>query len=300
MTPVRPGLGALLAVVAALTVAQSASAQSTEQIIGEARGEYDAAVLTHAAAQRALEVIDRRFYTAIFNGDRARSAGDGVRLADARSAAQALVGTLTDAMNRVAAAAGTVRSSRQLLIDLLILYQVELIELAEAAPSAAQRSDYDALLSDTSNELAELEGDLDDGSSLDPVARPDIFVDPRDGPDQILGKAQILERTAALLDTAVLAVDEEIAGLETRRDTERRQRDFMARARRFDDLNPPIGTPRRDPDVQSSDSTAAGGRPLTLDERIEVKRTYKQVLLDRRDAHLERARDFRARVRQRT
>ncbi len=296
----RQDLGVLLAVAAGLVIAEPGAAQSTDALLGELRLEYQGALSMHGAAQTALTLIDRQFNAALIEIDRARRARDDAGRSRALSDAQARTAPLADARNRVADAADSLRSVRQALIDVLIVRQVELIELAAAAPSAQQRRGFDNLLRVVSNELAAFEGDVED-DALDPVAMPDISVDPRDGPAEMLGKAQILERTAARVDTLILSIDNDISQLESRREMQRRHRDFIAGTGRFGDLRPPTGTTAgTDPAVQAADSTTVGGRPVTLDERIEAQRVYRRILLDQRNLLLFRARDFRALVRRRS
>ena len=296
----RRGLGVLLVAAAGLIITKPGAAQSIEELLGELRLEHQGALSLHGAAQTALTLIDRQFNSALIAIDRARRARDDAGRSRALSDAQARTAPLADARNRVVAAADSLRSVRQALIDVLIVRQVELIELANAAPSAQQRRGFDNLLRVVSNELAAVENDVEN-DALDPVAMPDIAIDPRDGPAEMLGKAQILERTAARVDTLILSIDDDIGQLESRREMERRHRDFIAGTGRFGDLQPPTGTTAgADPAVQVTDSTTAGGRPVTLDQRIEARRAYRRILLDQRDLLLFRARDFRDRVRSRS
>ena len=300
MKSARRGLGVLLAVVAALGVHEVAAAQSTAELLGEVRLEYQGAVSVHDAAQAALRVIDRRFNAALLEIENARRARDDAARTRWLQDAQARTVPLADARNRVDVAADSLRIVRQALINVLIVRQVELIALADAASSAQERREFDNLLRVVSNELTARENDVDNDLSLDPVAMPDIAIDPRDGPTELLGKAEILEVTAARVDTLILSIDEEIRQLESRRDMERSRQDFLAGTGRFGDLQPPTGTTGgADPGVPATDSTALG-RPVTLEQRIEAKRDYRQILLNRRENLLLRARDFRARVRRRS
>jgi hypothetical protein len=295
------GLGVLLAVAAGLVLHQPAAAQSAAELLGELRLEYQGAVSVHEAAQAALQVIDRRFNAALLEIDNARRDRDDVARREALSAAQARTAPLADARNRVDVAADSLRSVRLALIEVLIVRQVELIELADGASSSQERREFDNILRVVSNELAAREDDIENDVSLDPVAMPDIAIDPRDGPTELLGKAEILEVTAVRVDTLILSIDEEISQLESRRDMERSRRDFLAGTGRFGDLQPPTGTTGgADPTVQATDSIAAGGRPVTLEDRIEARRVYRQILIDQRELLLFRARDFRVRVRRRS
>ena len=290
----------LLAVAAALLISEAVAAQSMEEVLGEIRLEYQSAASMHDAAQAALQVIDRRFNAALLEIEFARRDRDDVRRSSALQDAQARTAPLADARNRVDVAADSLRVVRQALINVLIVRQVELIALADATSSAQERRAFDNQLRVVTNELAARENDVDNDMSLDPVAMPDIAIDPRDGPTELRGKAEILEVTAARVDTLILSIDEEIRQLEVRRDTERSRRDFLAGTGRFGDLQPPTGTTgAADPGVQATDSTAVG-RPISLEERIGAKRDYRQIMVDQRELLLFRARDFRARVRRRS
>jgi len=296
--PARRGLGVLLAVAAALVIHDGATAQSTAGLLGERRLQYQGAVAVHDATQAALRVIDRRFNAALLEIENARRAGDDAERSRALSDAQVSTAPLADARNRVGVAADSLRTVRQALIEVLIVRQVELIELADAASSTQERRDFDNMLRVVSDELAARENDVENDVSLNAVVMPDIAIDPRDGPTELRGKAEILEVTAARVDTLIQSIDDEISQLERRRDMERSRRDFFAGTTRFGDLQPPTGTTgAADPTVQATDSTAVGGRPVTLEQRIEARRDYRQILLNQRDLLLLRARDFRARVR---
>ena len=112
--------------------------------------------------------------------------------------------------------------------------------------------------------------------------------------------AAVLERTAARIDTLVQATAEEIRQLEDRLTRDRRRADFLSGTGRFGDRLAPTGVGRGgDPAVQSSDSTATGRRPLTLEERIQARREDRDRLITIRDQYLLRARAFRERVRTR-
>lgn len=295
------GLVGVLAMGVGLVIAEPGAAQSIEELLDQLRLEYQSAGSVHEAAQTALALVDRRFSAALIEIDRARLAGDDAGRRSALSRALERSAPLPPARNRVDAAADSLRSVRQAFIDLLIRRQDELIEWADAAPSAQQRRAFDVQLRLVSIELANEENSVENDMRLDPVAMPAITVDPRDGPAEMLGKAEILEAHAARVDTLIMSVDDDIGELVRRRDIQRRHSDLLAGTGRFGDLLPPTGTTGgTDRTVQATDSTAAGGRPVTLDERIVARRVYRQNLLEQRDLLLVRAKDFRARVRSRS
>jgi hypothetical protein len=129
---------------------------------------------------------------------------------------------------------------------------------------------------------------------------PNIEISPRDLPAEIESKAQIFERTAAVVDTVLLENAEQIADLEDRLRIERQRQDFLVNADRFGDRQVPTGPPRVDPTVEVSDSTDAEGRPITLEERLAEAQAYREELTEYRDQLLIRARVFRQAIRVRS
>ena len=232
----RRPLGFVLVVAAAaaafLSDATALSGQSTESVVAQRRLEYTSASDTHQAALSAFRVVEQRFSAALTEVERARREGDDVALSVALPRAQNMSVPKADRARRVSEAAEDLAEKRQALIDVLVVRQAELVGRLDAAASAVTRQQQNDLLDDTSNELSELEDEAEDPTGLLPVVMPNIEITPRDLPAEIESKAQIFERTAAVVDTVLLENAEQIADLEDRLRIERPIASVIVRSRR--------------------------------------------------------------------
>jgi hypothetical protein len=200
---------------------------------------------------------------------------------------------------RVGEAGEALTVARRELIDIITVRLSELLEDMDAVSSAAQRNRLDVLWRDLRNELDALEAEGGEGFALLPVVFPEVNFDPRDGPEDLEAKAEILERRAAVTDTIIRDVEDQIETLEDRIRIERQRRDFLAGTDRFDDVRAP-GVPARppgDPTVAAPDTAGVANRPRSLQERLADSGAYRDQLEAYRDQLLIRARQFRGRLR---
>ncbi len=273
------------------------SAQSTEDVLDERRLEYRAARDAYEAALSAFSVVERRFSAALEEVGRARRSGDEDALEQAFARAQDRSVPLRAQEARVADARERLAGARDALVDVITVRLGELLSMMDQASSAQERAELDALWRDLANEQDRLEAQVGGEPTLVPVVLPEIAFDPRDGPAELQAKAQILERHAAVTDTVIASLDEDIQALQDRLRIERQRRDFLAGTDRFDDTRVPVvsgaGSGER---PEASDSTVTN-RPETLEERLERFRSYRQQLVAYRTQLLVRARQFRQRVR---
>lgn len=291
------GLAGLVCLAAGAGAA--AGAQTVEDVLLQRRLQYRAAKAEVESARSAAAVYEADFAAALEAADRARRAGD----ADARERALALAqdrsGPVRSQAQRVEEAVEVLDAAREALISIITVRMEQLVDRLNSASSAAERTRLDRIFQDLSNELQALEDEAGDDLRLDPVALPEVRFDPRDGPEELEIKAQLLERRAAIADSAIAEVDRDIGRLEDRLRIQRQRRDFLAGTDRFDDTRLPVvtgGNPgERTP--APADSTAAPARPLTLEERIAQARLYRQQLEGYRDQLLVRARTFRQAIR---
>jgi hypothetical protein len=271
-----------------------AAAQTTDQLLADRRGEYRAAVAIHEAAQRAYEVVDRRFSTAMDEITRARQGNDEDALERALAAALDQSVPVQDQGRRVREAAQDLEVARLALVQVITVRLTELVARIDVAPSVQERNELDALWRDLNFELESLETEGEDPLRLSPVVAPEVVFDPRDTPEDREAKAQILERTAAMADSAIVDLDEQIVGLQDRLRQERQIRDFRARADRFGDTPPVVpARPAGELPVQAADSAGVQVRPPTLEERIEALRTSREAFMTYRNDLLIRAAQFR-------
>jgi len=274
-----------------------AGAQTTQRLLQDRRDEYNSAKADFLAAQSAYRVVERQFSAALQELQRARAAGDdagqdrGLRLAQDRA------GPLQAGDQRLEKTKAALDAARRALIEIIGVRQAELVAQMDAAASAQQRNDLNALYQDLNRELMALETEAGDALHFEPVVLSDVQADPRDGPVEILGKAQLLEQLAAQADTAILDVDRQIKELTARQRRQLQMNDLMAGLERFDDTRLPVVTNApSNSRASAADSTGAGPRPLTLQERIQGLEEYRQQLEAYRDQALIRAKEFRRKL----
>lgn len=276
-----------------------AAAQTSEEVLAVRRLEYRAARDAYEAARSAFSVVERDFSAALDAIERAKAGGDGDALERAYRLAQDRSVPMRAQEGRLAETGDALAEARRRLIDVITLRLGELLEDMDAVSSAAQRNRLDVLWRDLRNELEELEAEAGDRFALRPVILPEVGFDPRDGPEDLIAKAELLERRAARTDTIIQDVEGQIEALEDRIRAERRVSDFLAGTDRFDDMRAP-GTPGRTPggaEVLPADTTGAANRPRTLQERLADSRAYLLQLEAYRDQLLIRARQFRGQLR---
>lgn len=274
-----------------------AGAQTMEQLVVQRRLELGQARAAHQAALAAFNVLDRQFSQALDEVRAARRSGDNARLERAYALAQDRSVPHRAQEVRLSDAAAALVRARQALVDALAGRMEELVRSMDAAASGEQRARLNTLFMDHQRELAALEAEATDTFRLAPVVLPDIVFDPRDGPDELSFKAELLERRAADADSVIADTDRRIQDLTRRMRIERQGRDFLAGAERFDDTRVPVVAARPTPGQRpASDSTVAGARPLTLEERIEALTHYRAQMEAYRDELRVRARQFRLRV----
>ena len=266
-------------------------------MVAQRRLELRAARSAYEAALGAFNVVDRQFSAALEEVNTARRAGDTGRLERAYALAQDRSVPHRDQESRLGEAGAAVVAARQALIDILAARMEQLVREMDAAPSAQQRAQLNAVFADHQAELQALEAETQETFRLEPVVLPEITFDPRDGRDELLAKAELLERRAVVADTLIRYTERQIQSLNERLRTQRQRRDFLAGAERFDDTRVPVvaGAPTGDR-TAARDSTVAGARPLTLEERVQLHREYLGQLQAYRDQLLIRAQQFRRAV----
>ena len=268
-------------------------AQTTEEVLAARQLEYRAAVAQHEAARSAFEVVDRQLSVALSELTQVRRGGDQNAVARAFAIAQERSRPVRDQGLRVREAGEVVEEARRALIEMLTVRLTELLSRMTLA-TGAEAARLDAIWRDHNNQLEALESEAEDPFRLDPVVLGEITFDQRDTPEDREDKARLLERMAAMADTAIQVYDRQIEGLQDRLRQERSYQDFLARTRRFGDTPPVVPTrPVGDPPAQATDSTGAPVPSATLEERIELLRTDRENLLMYRDQLLIRAEQFR-------
>ena len=290
-------LGVLLAAGLSVGTPCGSRAQSAEQLVVQRRLELRAARGAYEAARSAFDVVERQFAAALEEVNQARRSGDNDRLERASALAQDRSVPARDQESRLKEAGQALVRAREALILALDARMEELVRQMDATPSSQQRGQLNALYGDLQAELQSLEAEAGGTIRLEPVVLPEISFDPRDGPDDLRSKAELLERHAVIADTVIQNTERQIEQLGGRLRRERQQRDFLASADRFDDTRVPVvtGAPTG-ARAAARDSTVAGALPLSLEERIQILRDYVSQLQTRRDQLRIRAEQFRRRV----
>ena len=277
----------------------SVGAQSVEDVLVQRRLQYAAARDAWESARSAAAVLEADFSSALEAADRARRANDDDALERALALAQDRSGPVRSQAQRVSEALAAYDAAREALISIITVRMEQLVDGMNQASSGAERTRLDRIFQDLANELQTLEAEVGDQLRLDPVVLPEVRFDPRDGPEELESKAQRLDRRAAIADSAIADVDRSIEALNDRLRIERQRRDFLAGTERFDDVRLPVvtGANAAEAPVTPSDSTDAGRRPLTLEERVAQAHVYREQLERYRDQLLIRARTFRQAIR---
>ncbi len=286
-----------LAVVALGPLTVDVGAQSLENLVIQRRLEFRQARADYDAALAAFGVVERQWSAALEEVNRARRSGDQDALERAFAVAQDRAGPLRGQDQRVEEARGGLDARRQVLVDVITLRLEQLVEQMDAAASRAQRTELDVLFRDLQNELRNLEAEAEVTFRLEPVVLPEVTFDPRDGPDDLRSKAQLLERQAADIDTLLVDTDRRMEALDGRLRIQRQRGDLLAGVERFDDTRVPVVISGPPPGGVPADSAGVGTRPLTLEERIEELRIYRTQLAAYRDQLLIKAETFRQRIR---
>lgn len=270
-------------------------AQSLEALLVQRRLELTRAREEYEAAVAARNVMEGQWRAALEQASAARRSGDDEALEHAWAAAQERAGPFSAQEQRAAMAQDSVVAARRALVEVIQARLEQLLDALDAARSARERAELDILFTDLRNELQALDAEEEDGLSLRPVVLPDVQFDPRDGPEDYEVKAQLLERQAALVQSLAVDVTDRMRTLENRLRIQRQSGDLLANVDRFDDTRVPVvaGPPRGG---VAADSTTAGGRPLTLEERIQELETYRAWLDDYHARLLQRAETFRRRI----
>ena len=206
-------------------------------------------------------------------------------LADARSTAaeryEGLVGAAQTAGGRYATA-----------LD----QEIGRLVVAADTASALTFRDINAIVGDLGVERDQLV--RESTVTVQAVALSSITIDPIDGPDDILAKAELLEHRARQANVNILDIDEQLGTLRERERFNRSRRDNLSELGRFDDNRLPVGPAGRGPEpdpvigVTPGDSTAIG-RPRTVEDQIRGLEGLRRDLVGFRDQLMARAGSFR-------
>lgn len=290
-----PGGFSLAAVVffGAMLVAPAAAAAQAN--IQQVRLDHRAALSAAEAAGFAFEAQDRRWTEALDSIASAGARGDEDARDRARARAEALQAERRAAIDRYEQ---TTRKAQEEAAVLATVLDREINRLVAAADTASAGTfeNISAIVLDLEFERDQLE--RESTTTVQAVALAQITIDPPDGPEDIIAKAQLLESRADKADDIIAGVDDELVALRNRARLQRARRDNQSARERFDDTRLPTGTSRRNSGtearegVAASDSTAVQGR-RTVEDRIRGLESLRAELLSWRDQLRARAVSFR-------
>ncbi len=193
-TPWRMLLAVLLVVGLGGARAEAANAQTPAGLV-QLRGEYQGALSTLEAALAAYSVAESRFHQALDSVTAARESGDEGRHERALTVAQAQAQPVRGREDRVRQTTERVEEAREHLVDGLEA-ELERLYGVEDTTSLAELAGLRATIADMENELDEVRPSLA-GFEVQPAILVQLRIDPTDGPNDILNKADLLERRAA-------------------------------------------------------------------------------------------------------
>lgn len=291
-----PRGGLLLAAVVFFGAGLGAPAAAVAQAnIQQVRLDHRAALSAADAAGFAFEAQDRRWTEAMDSIKAARARGDEDGLARAWARAEALQADRGSAIDRYEKMTREAQEAGVLLATVLDSEINRLVVAADTAGAATFQS-ISALVLDLEFERDRLE--RESTTAVQAVALASITIDPPDGPEDIIAKAQLLERRADQAEDLISLIDEELRTLRNRERLERSRRDNRSARERFDDTRLPTGTSSRSnmaearEGVAASDSTAVQ-RPRTVEERIRGLENLRAGYVRDRDQLRARAASFR-------
>jgi hypothetical protein len=280
-----------------LLLAPSARGQDLNQL----RREFELARSGIELAVRELNVYEGRWEEAYDSIQTAKRRQDDGALEMAYARAHGLSDDRSLAKQAEDSAASALDEARRRLED-GINREIRVLELAMDTATVSHQEEIDLLIEGLERELVDLQ--RGEEFRIQTAAIALITIDPIDLPEDIIAKAELLERRARQAQETIDDLDERLVELNDRLRRERRRRDSRRSIERFDDNRIPVGDPAQaasehsgDPGVASGDSTVVQ-RPVTIEEQIRALETLRFQFVRDRDEFLGRARSFRARARE--
>jgi len=253
------------------------------------RLEYREASSTLEAAVAALRVVESRFRQALDEITLAKESGDENRVDRAYAAAQAASAPIQEADARVRERNEATEEARARLGDGLE-DELDRLYAGEDTVPIEVLADLRITIVDMENELDEVRGSLV-GFSVQPAILAQLTIDPTDGPNDILNKADLLERRATRLTADISDIDDRLEELRKRQRLQRARNTALAGVRLFDDSRVPVGPPG-----QAGAQTPPGGvgaPAQTIEEQIRGLEQFREPLVALRGQILDRADQFR-------
>jgi hypothetical protein len=284
----------LLAVLLALVLpAQVRAQQPIDRPAREAA--YRTARSSYQAARDAWSERELAWGEALDQHGRARRAGDEGQQEVWLTRALDLARELEMHERLVADADAALDDARSALLATLAQLSEVLQRQRAGASSAAERTRLTTLLEEAESRRDELEVEAQDGVRLQLVYYESIQYDPRDDPESLAAKAELLRSKAEQADSLIVQVDREIdrIGRQVRR--ARNAQALLTGVERFGDIQAP-GAPGRvatPSDVRArTDSTGVAVPAQTPEQQIQQLELLKGELEQARRSFLQRAETF--------
>lgn len=241
---------------------------------------YRAAVAAYDAALAARQVVENQWRQALEAVTAARRAGDQAALDRASNAFIEQATELERLDIRVRSTQDSLEVARESLLEALDRRMGELVEEADTVTTDVRRMQILSLARDLQNQYRELVSAGADALTPTPVLYPGILAyDPRDTPDLIRQKAQLVERRIDAVQTQRDEALARIEGIERLIRLRRQQDNFSAPLDRFGDVQVPVvsgGGSQGQGETGVPDS--AGARAPTLEEQLEAWRLQEEQL----------------------
>ncbi len=289
------------AVIGTLPLLAVLAPRAHGQDLNQLRREIEVARSGLELAISELNVYEGRWEEAYDSIQSAKRRGDDAALERAYATAHALSDDRSLAKQSEDSAATALTEAKRRLEGGLNR-DIRRLELAMDTASVERQEELDLLIEALERELTDLQ--RDDQFQVQTAAIALITIDPIDLPEDIIAKAELLERRAQQAQETIDDLDGRLEELNDRLRRERRRRDSRRSIERFDDVRIPVGNPAQsasensgDPGVAAGDSTAIQ-RPMSLEEEIRTLGELRRQFVQDRDEFLGRARSFRARARE--
>ncbi len=273
--------------------AQAQDPQATAATWEEALAVYQEVLDARDAALRTHDILmDRQ--------EEARRSGDDARARDAMRQVhdQGIRVMLLDQELRMVAE--RLRRAGRAYLEELDAREDELLDALASAILPMTRNRLESQLAELRREYREVERQAGAPQVAELRPLPDVVVDRRDGPEELRGKAGLLENRAAEYDSVIAGLEREITTRERRLQLERGREDLLAGISRFDDAALTGGGISR----PGTDGRPDGVDPLgeidlaalPLEAQIALLREYLELARDLRNEALAMARVFRDRA----
>jgi len=259
----------------------------------EALGTYREVLEARDAALRTHDVLmDRQ--------EEARRLDDDARARDAMRQVhdQGIRVMLLEQQLRIAADA--LRAAGRAYLVALDAREDELLDALGSAILPMTRTRLQSQLAELRQEYREVERESGTPQVGELRPLPDVVVDRRDGPEELRGKAGLLENRAAEYEAVIAGLEREITTRERRLQLERGREDLLAGISRFDDAAlTGGGISRSGTEVRPTSLDSVGEVDLSslpLEDQIALLREYLVLAGEMRNEALAMARVFRDRA----